>query len=271
MRSALFLLGIALLPVPCTADRLASAKDPFEMAIADACQPDPAEVSSNLVALRRDTSGLRWNDAGEVLMVTWQRRQGCRAMMSTDRTSSEPDPRQLLWVTAVPQVRDFCRALIASSPGSERTPITGADLDLALQQYLGLTPRQGTDRVFVELWVKPESLFRPCNDPETDDTVCDLVPPDTSHTVGNIPNYAAFLSKLRQYSCNGEGHQPWTGLGYTYRWGGDGQVPANEMGASEFALIPGAPYRIEAIYSTSDYCAELRERPSGIDLSCSTE
>lgn len=268
MRHVFFFTGIVLLPIPCTAGQPVPAKMLFERAIIDACQPEQAEVS-NLLALTRDTPGLRWNDAGEVLMVTWKSLQGCQQIVGTGRTHT--DTKSLMWVTAVPQVSDFCRTLTALPPGSEQTPIAGAELDLRLQQYLGLPPRQGTYKVFIEIWVKPEMMFRVCNDPETDDTTCDPKTLDPNRKVSNIPDYAAFLGELRHTSCKGKFRRPWTGLGYTYRWGGDGQVPANEVGASEFALIPGASYRIESVSATSDYCRTLDARTPRASLSCPAE
>jgi len=43
---------------------------------------------------------------------------------------------------------------------------------------------------------------------------------------------------------------PWTGLGYTYDWGN----PDSDVNASEFILVPAAPYTIEAVVPTMAYC-----------------
>lgn len=46
----------------------------------------------------------------------------------------------------------------------------------------------------------------------------------------------------------------WTGLGYTFNWGGDNSKPLGEQGASEFLLRPGSPYEIKGAVPAADYC-----------------
>ncbi|MCX7068479.1 MAG: hypothetical protein NTW85_12405 [Methylococcales bacterium] len=45
---------------------------------------------------------------------------------------------------------------------------------------------------------------------------------------------------------------PWTGLGYTYDWGNDD----SDIGASDFILMPNAPYQIKQVLTTHEYCTK---------------
>jgi len=123
-------------------------------------------------------------------------------------------------------------------------------MDLRLKQYLGLDPSWQYD-VFVELRVDPDDLFRPCVDPQTDDTSCDYRFGDQVPTVENIADYRDFYRDLYYKSFRGSVGVPWTRLGYTtYDWGN----PGSNVGASEFILVPEAPYTTEAVVPTTAYC-----------------
>ena len=50
---------------------------------------------------------------------------------------------------------------------------------------------------------------------------------------------------------------PWTGLGYTFNWGGGNSKPLGEHGASEFILRPGSPYEVKGAVPNADYCKAL--------------
>ncbi|MFM7442130.1 MAG: hypothetical protein ACKO2V_26610, partial [Snowella sp.] len=157
---------------------------------------------------------------------------------------------RLIWVTASPQVKEFCKQYLKQNPQA-----TEAELKLRLQQYLGLDPNWNYD-VFVEMWVKPQDLFRPCVDPEISDKQCNLnFPKDGKAKVigatqgASIENYKPFYETLYYQSIRG-GLQPFTGLGYTYDWGN----PNSRVGASEFILVPGAAYEIKQAISTLKYC-----------------
>jgi len=75
----------------------------------------------------------------------------------------------VVWVTTVPQ---SSTCVVGGSPPTRTPDLSKEAIDLRLKQYLGLDPSWQYD-VFVELWVDPGDLFRPCVDPQTDDTSCD--------------------------------------------------------------------------------------------------
>jgi hypothetical protein len=213
----------------------------YEEAVVDAAFVEPDEVVSELRRVALDAPGLVWNDdRSKLLVVTWKSR-GSYEKFLKDQTQTTPQEDFVVWVTLASQVKDFCRAL------PEREP---AKLDARLKQYLGLHPDWSYD-VFVEMWVSPEDLFRPCVDPTTDDGACNLQFDKAAPTVKNIADYRRFYEHLYFKSFRESEGVPWTGLGYTYDWGN----PDSPVGASEFILVPSASYQIKAATPTAEYCA----------------
>jgi hypothetical protein len=124
-------------------------------------------------------------------------------------------------------------------------------VELRLKQYLGLNPDWHYD-VFVEMWVDPADLFRPCVDPQVEDNVCNLHFDEKIPEVNNIADYREFYRDLYYKSFRSGSGVPWTGLGYTYDWGNF----ESEVGASEYILVPGASYEIKRVVPTIEYCRE---------------
>ena len=146
---------------------------------------------------------------------------------------------------AVPKnFRDFCSA----------TGLQGEALERRIRQYLGLRPDR-TYELFVEMWVDRADLFRPCPDPEIDDTSCDIAfemagGMPVAPQVRGVPDYLAWFEATYQASYV-EGGAPWSRLGYTYDW-----HPATpKFGASEYLVTTDAPYEIERVMTIADYCA----------------
>ncbi|MBD0328319.1 MAG: hypothetical protein ICV68_18010 [Pyrinomonadaceae bacterium] len=235
-----------------------SLKAEYRAAVEDAAIVDPEEAFNTLVSISPDNPWLVWNeDKTKVLVVTW------KSQNSYDRfikplTNSSKDESRVIWVTASPQVKTLCQEYLQKHPNA-----TEADLKLRLKQYLGLAPDWQYD-VFVEMWVSPQDLFRPCVDPQIDDQQCNLVfdgaTPDKIEGItpgSGIQNYRAFYKDLYFKSIRPDHlsqeftvQQPWTGLGYTYDWGN----PNSPLGASEFILIPGAAYTVQQAEPTLKYC-----------------
>lgn len=216
----------------------------YRRAVEDAAFPHESDIATNLVAIRPDNPALVWNaDKSRLLVATWKSRQAYEQFLKPNDTTST-DPDYAVWVTTVPQVRKLCAGLVSTHPG-----IGGEAVNLRLKQYLGLDPHWPYD-LFVELWVDPSDLFRPCVDPQTDDGSCNLHFGDGTPTVKNIANYPAFYRNLYYKSFRASAGVPWTGLGYTYDWGN----PASEVGASEFILAPGSHYAIRDAVPTLEYC-----------------
>ncbi|MEZ4436424.1 MAG: hypothetical protein R3F65_28830 [bacterium] len=131
----------------------------YQAAVDDAEEAEASEVWDGLTAIRADNDALVWDDEGRVLMVAWTSYPGYDAEVGNGAYELGVQ----VWVTAAPELEDFCRGVMLS----------GGALDLRLEQLLGLPPGNGKDRV-VELWVPVEALFRPSPDPEVDDSVAEL-------------------------------------------------------------------------------------------------
>jgi hypothetical protein len=213
----------------------------YQRAVKDAAFVKPKEQSNKLWAITANNPNLVWNeDKTKLLVLTWKS-QGSFDKFMKNTTQSPSDPNYALWVTAAPQVKAFCQAYEHE---------TDADLNLRLKQYLGLAPEWQYD-VFVELWVSPEQLFRPCVDPQINDSQCDVKVPEKFPAVTNIPDYGLFYKNLYFKSFRESAGVPWTGLGYTFDWG----KHHDNVGASEFILKPNAPYQIKQVLTTHEYCS----------------
>lgn len=203
----------------------------YRRAVRDAYHADASEIEAQLWSISPDNSRLHWReDNGDrwVLVNTWTAWDGYN-----DRVGSPMTLNREIWVTPVPQVRQFGEAL-------DYTP---ANLTLRLEQYLGLPPDSGKTK-FVELWVQPRDLFRPCPDAEIDDTRCELQFSDRTSN-----RHQQWVLNLMMVSYQSDDGYPWTRLGYTYDWGS----ADTEVGASEFLVREGARVRVVSVTDTADY------------------
>ena len=125
-----------------------------------------------------------------------------------------------------------------------------------MAQLLGLAASPGdTSRQFVEMWVKPSDLFRPCPDPEVGDTSCELYLPSTPSKmmVGNMTYKNWFVNNI--YAAYYEASsQPWTRLGYTWDWNRKNKT---HIGLSEYIIKPGAEVIIEDIAPTVEWVRKV--------------
>lgn len=209
----------------------------YRAAIEDARTAKRSEVVDTLVAIRPSTPALRWQGTGDtarVLVATWALPSELAGAAAGDTLTTSID----VWVTVAPQVQQRCQRFGARADRS-----TGA-LDLRLHQLLGLPPGSGHTR-FVEIWVHPSDLFRPCPDPEIGDTVC-----ERSLPVSASPQHRAWYEATRNASYGPDGY-PWTRLGYTYDWNPD----TDEVGLSEFVIRQGARIIVRDVVPTAAYCA----------------
>ncbi len=216
----------------------------YRAAVVDAALAEEDEIANNLAFISRENPELIWNDdRTRLLVATWKAREAYEKFLEPYTATSDSED-YAVWVTLVPQVQKFCNEYVQRTSGPK------ADVDLRLKQYLGLNHSWNYD-VFVELWVSPDQLFRPCVDPETTDQVCALKFGESTPTVQNIGDYREFYKNLYYKSFRSSAGVPWTGLGYTYDWGSHD----SEVGASEFILAPGASYEIRRVIPTTEYCS----------------
>ncbi|MCP4590770.1 MAG: hypothetical protein GY842_08495, partial [bacterium] len=221
----------------CSSDACAAL---YAAAVADASDPQPGEIFDDLIAIP-GRHKLRWLEIdGEsyVLMVTWTSDRTVGYYKNDEQGFYDTGSHEI-WVTAVPEVRERC-----SDPEFGK-----ADLDLRLRQLLGLPPCYPQTQ-FVEFWVRPRDLFRPCADNEISDTSCGLTLPEDATT-----EFRRWFNNIRanhytSCDCDGKQGYPWTQLGYTYDWGN----PDTEVGVSEFIIRTNSRIRIKDISPTKTYC-----------------
>ena len=165
--------------------------------------------------------------------------------------NKETTAKKEIWVTAVPDLYDFCHNYY------DKKKDKGSEVKLLpyrLNQVLGLAPEKKEDyekRLLVEIWVEPKYLFRPTPDPEITDREAEL---DFSQSYSSILfiSYKHKLWFLNQLITN---RNPWTKLGYTYDWGNkedwNGIEPERpeieNVGLSEFIIREDAPIKIHSI------------------------
>lgn len=240
----------------------------YTAALADAKYPAPEKISRQLTPLLPTTDGLIWNDRGEILMVTWTKTQ----YFSDPEKHRRGEPFSLAvdtWLTAAPFVRDFCQAQRLDDPM----------LILRLEQLIGLPPGRGKD-AFLEVWVDPADVFRPCPDPEISDHECQVeipmidraAPPDTptgpwdcsakrqvsDRFVTVNPDHLQWMCynwTLSYGSDDPFDNYPWTALGYTYDWGS----PEDPRGVSEYVSPKGSEVVFHSLTPTELYCSSLGE------------
>jgi hypothetical protein len=228
-----------------------SLAEKYRAAIEDAALVEPGEAVDTLIPIAPENPLLEpyWSEnKTKILMVTWKSQNSYDKFIKPFKISPQ-DTTKLIWVTVTPQVKEFCQQYLQNNPQA-----TKEDLELRLKQYLGLNPSWQYD-VFVEMWVNPKDLFRPCVDPEITDTKCNLnfgdEIPKIAGSIQDSPimDYKIFYKDLYYRSIRSV-LQPFTGLGYTYDWGNQD----SRVGASEFILIPGAAYTVKDSVPTLKYC-----------------
>lgn len=140
---------------------------------------------------------------------------------------------RITWVTPVPEIKFFCTKIRDKNK-----------VKLRLEQYLGL-PFNGKKGKFVTIWATPDSLFRPCLDPEIYDEKCKIV-----YRVRTEKGHKEWMkfTKDKSFPKRGGGY-PWTRRGFAYDWGGK-----HYQGASEYILKTGSSIYIQSIESTEKYC-----------------
>jgi hypothetical protein len=219
----------------------ATPEQQYTAAVATTAIPRPAAINRQLTALVPATEDLRWQE-GKLLMVTW-----APLKFYQDKEPGKPFTLAVdSWWTAAPRMQQWC----------QRLELQGDALHLRIAQRLGM-PRSAPNDGFVEVWVEPRHIFRPCPDPEIQDHECQVEIPMAAPfqpTAGEPPwacsgaqvgeAFVKVQDSHLEWMCNTwrgthgqvnplEGY-PWTALGYTYDWGSD-----NHVGFSEFVSLKG--------------------------------
>lgn len=208
----------------------------FERALRETEKFGPHKISKRLTAIVPSNNNLTWNaDKSRILMVSWMPKWAAdtfyRPKLGDEFTVSRD-----MWVTASPEIKNFIKNYKGSTP-----------LHYRLQQLMGL-PIKKTDNFFVESWVKPSDLIRPCIDSEIDDAQCEH---DSSYKKAVKAEHMKWYQEEKKDKYTGKWPFPWTRAGYTY----DTAKTSDEdqFGVSEFVIRPNAKIIIEAIIPTNEY------------------
>ena len=210
-----------------------SNRELYKLSIINSIYPDSSEICTNLVQINDSNKTLiRKNINGEeyILVCTWKQNVSFYQKDTVFNTGNYP-----IWVTTSPELKNRIKK---ESP---------KDINLRLIQLLGLPPTAQYS-YFVEFWVRPVDLFRPCPDKEITDGKCDLCFPegtDTEHIKWINENRIS-----RYYQCDLYYQYPWGQLGYTYDWN-----PRNKshFGLSEFIIGANKTIYINRIVTTLEY------------------
>ncbi|MDD5033670.1 MAG: hypothetical protein PHE55_02845 [Methylococcaceae bacterium] len=242
---SLFLI-LQALAICCLPAAQAATPLKYTQAVRDAAVAEQKEIVDNLDAIQLENNSLIWNaDKSMLKVVTWKSQSSYENYLLPFTQSSDSEAN-VVWVTLAPRMQEFCRNYLHTHPYTSKK-----NLDLRLKQRLGLHPDWQYD-VFVEMWVHPSDLFRPCVDPGPEDSSCQLNFGQTTPQVKNIRDYRVFYENIYYKSYRTAPGTPWTGLGYTYDWA----IPKRVVGASEFILSPSSPYVITQALPTLDYCRQ---------------
>ena len=205
----------------------------YKLSIINSIYPESSEICTNLVQINDSNKTLiRKNINGEeyILVCTWKQNVSFYQKDTIFNTGTYP-----IWVTTAPELKNRIKK---DSP---------KDVNLRLIQLLGLPPTAQYS-YFVEFWVRPVDLFRPCPDKEITDGKCDLCFPE-----GTDPEHIKWINEnriSRYYQCDLYYQYPWGQLGYTYDWN-----PKNKshFGLSEFIIGANKTIYINRIVTTLEY------------------
>lgn len=202
----------------------------YQSAVEDAMIAEPNEIYSGLVPIVETNTNLFWQgDSGNksVLVVTFTKYASSYPVDETVNTTWGET-----WVTVVPEIKTFFQEHVDQN----------SNLTLRAKQLLGL-PANNTGEYLVELWVNPQSLFRPTPDNEITDTTAQLTFPSST-----TPEYKIWFNNNIIYSYFPEKY-PWTRLGYTYDWGNSN----SHIGLSEFVLKQNSLVTVKSVTPITEY------------------
>lgn len=248
--SVFVVMLVAFLPICYANDHyiVENLEQAYIDAVEDAKKLEENEICMSLIPIVESNENLTWwePEPGDkrVLVLTFTSGDYSDSYgVGNTSTNSWGD----VWVTVVPEVKEFIK----------NNPVSDEDLNLRIEQLLGLPPGRlpnaGTGSMAVELWVRPDDLFRPCPDSEITDQESQLNFPDnvsSDYSMWFLENLISayygeeFYAGRINHHDTGEERFPWTRLGYTYDWGN----PDSDIGASEFVLKKGSEYIVCSKY-----------------------
>ncbi len=231
-----FATVLALLFFGCT-------EQAYKKALADAAQPSATERVFSLTKIAADNPNLVWKDIkGEryVLVSSWK--ADAKYYKNDPTTGFYNTSKYPIWVTAVPDLNERMAT-------EKKKPYKAKVLDKRLKQLLGLPPN-ADKKVFVEFWVRPQDLIRPCVDTEVTDNSCDLFLP--SGTNPDCENLIWLADQTRASFADSTlyNRYPFTQLGYTFDWKRKNKT---HVGLSEFVIGKNKNVVVERVVETKAY------------------
>jgi len=212
-----------------------SDRDLYKQSIVNSIYPDSSKIYTDLVQINSSNKSLirkSINNEEYILVCTWKQNI---VFYNKDVFNTGNWP---LWVTTAPELKNRFK--------SESVK----DTNQRLIQLLGLPPGSKYS-YFVEIWVRPQDLFRPCPDKEITDGKCDLCFPS-----GTDADHIKWINEnriSRYYQCELYNQYPWGQLGYTYDWNPDNK---SHVGLSEFIIGVNKTVYINRIVPTEEYLCE---------------
>lgn len=213
-----------------------SNRDLYKESIVNSIYPDSSKIYRGLVQINDNNKSLirkKIKNEEYILVCTWKQNVSFYSKDTVFNTENWP-----LWVTTAPELKTRIK--------SEKV----IDTNLRLIQLLGLPP-EAKYSYFVEIWVRPQDLFRPCPDKEITDCECNLCFPS-----GTDEQHIKWINEnriSRYYQCNLYDQYPWGQLGYTYDWNPDNK---SHVGLSEFIIGTNKTVYINRIVTTGKYLSE---------------
>lgn len=199
----------------------------FNNALKDVESIEECEQWDGLEVIDPSNPDLIWDSSGQwVLLVTWLKDRP----IGKGRTPFDRD----LWATLVPGIRSMLqrevyKKVADDSPVPPQRRRLDIDVVERTRQYLGLKP-DSKYNYFLEFWVSPKSLIRPCENREVTD------------------NRRASRKRPPEFMGISQGF-PFAGLGYTYDWGNR----VAKVGATEFLVRAKEGIRVFQVVDNEHY------------------
>jgi hypothetical protein len=211
----------------------------YSKALNSAAQPSAAKIATNLTKIAAAEPNLQWkkiNGEDYVLVSSWK--ADTKYYKNDQTTGLYNTGKYPIWVTVAPDLQRW-------SAAQKKLP----QVEKRLKQLLGLPP-DADKKYFVEFWVRPQDLFRPCIDMEVTDSACELYLKNRAEA--NCENLLWLAEQVRMSFADSVLYKryPFTQLGYTYDWN-----PHNKqhMGLSEFVIGPNKKIVVGEVFATADY------------------
>ena len=232
-------------------------KELYLSGIDDASVREYSEIYKSLFAINQYNDELIWDDNKErVLVVTWTG-AWCKDLKKGDTLTTSYGP---VFVSPVPELQNFAEKLKFHFETKE-------NIDLRTGQILGMNYQFIQSKsYFLEIWVKPSELFRPCPDPEITDQQAEMNFNYTNmvslSVTDNYQNWYNYKWTNSYSEANKEDRWPFSGFGYTYDWGNQD----NPVGVSEYVVRGAAngdnpydmgtvTYIVNKVQTTEEYLA----------------